>query len=211
MTEIDFNPRNGGGWVRAAQTDAGFYEQPTQKNPETFTNNIVERFEPQRDEPLKKIGLEIQNRSDNPLPKYEHPFDSGFDLRAFIEGDGENEKRFVQIFPMNTKLINTGLYMRIPRGYEGQIRTRSGLALKQQIVVTNSPGTIDADYRNEVGVILTNLGNKIAEIHNGDRIAQMVICPVADESKVVIVAAEGNVVDDNTERGLGGMGSTGIK
>ena len=132
------------------------------------------------------------------LPKYETSGSSGMDLAANIETD-------VNINPGKTAIIPTGLALSIPKGFEVQIRPRSGLAAKQKISVLNSPGTIDADYRGEIKVILINLGQELFKVEKGLRIAQMVVCP--------IVQAQLKEVDDlsETERGKGGFGSTGTK
>ena len=123
-------------------------------------------------------------------------FSSGFDIFA-------NNDDMISIAPMNTAIIPTGLTMEIPAGYEVQIRPRSGLAIKKNITVLNTPGTIDADYRGEVKIILTNFGKEPFEIHNGDRIAQMVInklpqCYLSEVDEL-----------NSTQRGAGGFGSTG--
>jgi dUTP pyrophosphatase len=132
------------------------------------------------------------------LPKYETSGSSGMDLAANIETD-------VNINPGKTAIIPTGLALSIPKGFEVQIRPRSGLAAKQKISVLNSPGTIDADYRGEIKVILINLGQELFKVEKGLRIAQMVVCP--------IVQATLKEVSDlsETERGKGGFGSTGAK
>lgn len=130
-------------------------------------------------------------------PRYESPGAAGMDLRAFLGGD-------VRIEPMGRARIPTGLFLEIPRGYEAQIRPRSGLAARQGITVLNAPGTIDSDYRGELEVILANFGEEGFSVKNGDRIAQMVVCPVA---RAQVVEAE---TLSDTERGSGGFGSTGI-
>ena len=132
------------------------------------------------------------------LPKYETIGSSGMDISANIETE-------IIIEPGNTAIIPTGLALSIPKGYEIQIRPRSGLAAKQKISVLNTPGTIDADYRGEIKVILINLGSSKFKIEKGLRIAQMVLCPV--------VQAQLEEVDDlnETKRGTGGFGSTGVK
>ena len=132
------------------------------------------------------------------LPKYETSGSSGMDLAANIETD-------VNINPGKTAIIPTGLALSIPKGFEVQIRPRSGLAARQKISVLNSPGTIDADYRGEIKVILINLGQELFKVEKGLRIAQMVVCP--------IVQATLKEVSDlsETERGKGGFGSTGAK
>lgn len=142
------------------------------------------------------MKIKVINRSGNSLPAYETAHSAGMDLRAFLESD-------VIIRPMERKLIGTGLFMEIPVGYEAQVRPRSGLALKSGITVLNSPGTIDADYRGEVGVILINLSEKDFVVKNGDRIAQMVI---AGHTKAVLTEVE-NL--EQTERGSGGFGHSG--
>ena len=146
----------------------------------------------------------VINKSPNVLPAYETEYSAGMDLRAW-HGEGTTEEDFVVLNPMERKLIHTGLYLALPKGCEGQVRPRSGLALKKGITVLNSPGTIDADYRGEVGVILINLSNEPFKIKNGERIAQLVIAKYE--------RAEFELVDtlDETERGNGGFGHTGTK
>lgn len=143
------------------------------------------------------MKLHIVNTSNNPLPAYETKNSAGMDLRAFLP-DGP-----VTLEPMRRILVPTGLYMEIPEGYEGQVRPRSGLALKSGITVLNTPGTIDADYRGQVGVILINLSDKPFVINNGDRIAQLIIakCEQMDAVQVEVLS--------ETERGAGGFGHTG--
>jgi len=132
-----------------------------------------------------------------PLPSYETADSAGMDLRAAVT-------EAVTIEPGKRALVPTGLKMALPRGYEAQIRPRSGLALKKGITLPNTPGTIDADYRGELGIILMNLGEEPFVIERGDRIAQMVVAPVT-------VATWIEVADlDETERGEGGFGSTGV-
>ena len=132
------------------------------------------------------------------LPKYETSGSSGLDLSA-------NIKTSVKIEPGKTTIIPTGISVSIPKNFEIQIRPRSGLAAKNQITVLNTPGTIDADYRGEIKVILINLSKETFVVENGARIAQMVVCPV--------IKAKLKEVDslDNTSRGSGGFGSTGMK
>lgn len=138
---------------------------------------------------IKRLSKEI------PLPKYETNGSSGMDLAANIE---------TIIEPGDTSIIPTGLAVSIPKGFEVQVRPRSGLAAKQKLTVLNTPGTIDSDYRGEVKIILFNLGTDNFVVENGDRIAQMVICP--------IIQAEFEEVEDlsNTVRGKDGFGSTGV-
>ncbi|MDR2103153.1 MAG: dUTP diphosphatase [Treponema sp.] len=131
------------------------------------------------------------------LPQYETEGASGMDLRALLFNE-------LIIPPLGRERIPTGLIMEIPPGYEGQIRPRSGLAARQGVTVLNSPGTIDADYRGEVEIILINLGNEPVTIHDGDRIAQLVIAPV---NRAVIVES---ALLSETKRGRGGFGSTGV-
>ena len=139
----------------------------------------------------------IVNQSSNPLPFYSTEHSAGMDLRAFLSES-------IVLKPLERALIPTGLYIEVPIGYEAQVRPRSGLAIKNGISVLNSPGTIDADYRGEVKVILINLSDEPFTIQNGDRIAQMVI---AKYEKI-----GWNLVEQlsDTERGAGGFGSSGI-
>ena len=143
------------------------------------------------------MKLTIVNKSDNALPAYETVNSAGMDLRAYLP-DGE-----LVIKPMQRTLVPTGLYMEIPVGYEGQVRPRSGLAIKSGITVLNSPGTIDADYRGEVKVILINLSDADFVIKSGDRIAQLVIAK-CEQMEIVKVETL-----SETERGSGGFGHTG--
>ena len=152
---------------------------------------------------LKKmeVNVKVYNESNNPLPSYETENAAGLDLRAYFK-DAES----IMLWPEERILINTGLYTELPEGYEAQVRPRSGLALKKGITVLNSPGTIDADYRNSIGVILVNHSNEVFEIKNGDRIAQLVINEVP-KIKWQNVSSREELSDTN--RGLGGFGSTG--
>ena len=143
------------------------------------------------------MKLNIVNKSNNALPSYETINSAGMDLRAYLP-DGE-----MVIKPMQRALVPTGLFMEIPVGYEGQVRPRSGLAIKSGITVLNSPGTIDADYRGEVKVILINLSDVDFVIKSGDRIAQLVIAK-CEQMEVVEVETL-----SKTERGAGGFGHTG--
>ncbi len=147
---------------------------------------------------MDKIVVKIVNKSANQLPSYSTPFSAGMDLRASLSAP-------VLLNPLERKLIPTGISIELPEGYECQIRPRSGLALKKGITVLNTPGTIDADYRGEIGVILVNLSAEPFVVENGERICQMV---VARHSTV-----EWQPVDvlSDTERGAGGFGHTGIK
>lgn len=135
---------------------------------------------------------------DLPLPRYMSPGASGMDLRAAVDGD-------LIIEPGRVKLVPTGLHIAVPLGYEAQIRPRSGLALKNRVTVLNTPGTVDSDYRAEVGVILANLGDQPLTVKRGMRIAQMVICRTHRAELVEVEEL------DETERDLGGFGSTGLQ
>jgi dUTP pyrophosphatase len=140
----------------------------------------------------------VINKSNNELPVYETIGSAGLDIRAFIE-------ETVTLKPFERKLIKTGLFIEIPLGYEAQVRPRSGFALKNGVTVLNSPGTIDADYRGEIGVILINLSQEDVEIHSGDRIAQLVFASVEQAEWIDVETLS------NTQRGEGGFGSTGKK
>ncbi len=144
------------------------------------------------------MKLKIVNTSDNPLPVYETSGSAGMDLRAQLQEP-------VMLKPLQRALIPTGLYIELPDGYEAQVRPRSGLALKKGVTVLNSPGTIDSDYRGEIKVIMINLSNETTVINTGERIAQMII---AKYEKVIL-----KEVDElnETERGEGGFGHTGVK
>lgn len=142
--------------------------------------------------------VKIINKSNNPLPKYATEKSAGLDIRAFLpEGS-------IRLEPMERRLVLTGLYVALPDGYEAQVRPRSGLALKHGITVLNSPGTVDADYRGEIGVILVNLGDKPFVIENGERIAQLVI---SEYTQVKFVEVDKL---DKTDRGEGGFGHSGV-
>ncbi|MBO4815308.1 MAG: dUTP diphosphatase [Muribaculaceae bacterium] len=144
------------------------------------------------------MKVKIVNRSTNALPSYSTEQSAGMDLRAWLQEP-------VTLQPLERKLIPTGVYIELPQGYECQIRPRSGLALKRGLTVLNTPGTIDADYRGEVCVILVNLGNEPQVIENGERVCQMV---VARHESVEWVPVE---TLDESERGAGGFGHTGTK
>ena len=143
------------------------------------------------------MTIDIINKSSNGLPKYETLFSAGMDLRA-------NLKESIILKPLQRKVIKTGLFISLPKGYEAQIRPRSGLAIKKGITVLNSPGTIDADYRGEIGVILINFSNSDFDIKSGDRIAQMVI------AKYQTISWKLTDSLDNSLRGDKGFGRTGI-
>ena len=144
------------------------------------------------------IEIKVINKGHHPLPQYATEQSAGMDLRANIDEQ-------IVIQPMQRLLIGTGLHIALPKGYEAQIRPRSGLALKHGITVLNSPGTIDADYRGEIGVLLINLSDKDFVIDDGERIAQMVIAR-HEQAQFALVEAL-----DETERGEGGYGHTGVK
>jgi dUTP pyrophosphatase len=143
-----------------------------------------------------KMVVKVINHSNNALPAYETALSAGMDVRASL-----NET--VTIKPFERKLIPTGLFLEIEPGYECQVRPRSGLALKKGITVLNSPGTIDADYRGEVGVVLVNVSNEDVHIETGERIAQLVFAPVIQAKWEIATEIS------TTERGSGGFGSTG--
>jgi dUTP pyrophosphatase len=142
------------------------------------------------------MTVRIINQSNNPLPQYETKGSSGMDIRA-------NLKEAVELKPLDRALISTGLFIELPHGYEAQIRPRSGLAIKHGITCLNSPGTIDADYRGEIKIILINLSSEIQSVQHGDRIAQMII------QKTEQVEWELAVELQETARSTGGFGSTG--
>ena len=147
---------------------------------------------------MEKITVNIINSSGNPLPAYETEGSAGMDLRAALDEP-------VVLAPLQRAMIPTGLRIALPQGYECQIRPRSGLAAKHGITVLNSPGTIDADYRGEIKVILVNLSNEPFTINPGERVCQMVISRYSRAEWVQVK------VLDETERGSGGFGHTGVK
>ena len=144
------------------------------------------------------MKIKVVNKSKHPLPNYATTQSAGMDLRANLDES-------ITLKPLDRTLVKTGIFMELPIGYEAQVRPRSGLAFKKGITVLNTPGTIDADYRGEVGVILVNLSNEDFVIEDGERVAQMVIAkheqPSWEEVEKLI----------ETERGVHGFGSTGIK
>ena len=144
------------------------------------------------------MKVKVVNKGRQPLPQYATPQSAGMDLRANLDEP-------ITLNPMERRLIPTGLYIALPEGYEAQVRPRSGLALKKGITVLYSPGTIDADYRGEVGVLLVNLSQEPFVVNDGERIAQMVI---ARHEQGEFVEVD---VLDETERGAGGYGHTGVK
>lgn len=144
------------------------------------------------------MQVKIINKSNNPLPRYESEQAAGMDIRCHIAQP-------ITLQPLERKLLPTGLYIELPVGYEAQIRPRSGLALKRGLTVLNTPGTIDADYRGEIGVILINLSNELQTIEPGERICQMVIAK-HEQPELLTVEVLGT-----TERGAGGFGHSGVK
>ena len=144
------------------------------------------------------MKIQVVNKGHQPLPAYATVQSAGMDLRAYIDES-------IVLKPLERRLIPTGLHIALPAGYEAQVRPRSGLALKKGITVLNSPGTVDADYRGEVGVLLINLSQEDFVVNDGERIAQMVI---ARHEQAEFVEVE---VLDETERGEGGYGHTGVK
>lgn len=149
-------------------------------------------------EAMQTVQVNIVNTSSNPLPQYATAGSAGMDIRANLSSP-------VNLLPMERSLISTGLFIELPEGYEAQIRPRSGMAIKQGITCLNSPGTVDADYRGELKIILINLSNTVQVINHGERIAQMVI---AKTEKAALVLVEQL---SNSQRGEGGFGHTGSK
>lgn len=147
---------------------------------------------------MKRVTVKVVNTGKQKLPKYQTPKSAGMDLRADIESS-------VEIKPMERALIPTGLHMQIPDGYEAQVRPRSGLALKNGITVLNTPGTLDGDFTGNVGVILINISTDKFTVEPGDRIAQLIISPIAQAQLVEVDKLE------ETERGNGGFGHSGVK
>ena len=144
------------------------------------------------------MEIKVINKGHQPLPQYATPQSAGMDLRANLEMP-------VTLCPMERRLIPTGLHIALPAGYEAQVRPRSGLALKKGITVLNSPGTIDADYRGEIGVLLINLSQEDFVVNDGERIAQIIIARHEQGTFVCVDAL------DETVRGTGGYGHTGVK
>lgn len=143
------------------------------------------------------MTIKIINKSKHSLPNYETSASAGMDLRANLDNA-------IILKPLERAIIKTGLFIALPNGYEAQVRPRSGLAAKNGITVLNAPGTIDADYRGEIGVILVNLSNEIFTINDGERIAQLIIAKYEQA-----IWEEVNLLED-TKRGKGGFGSTGV-
>ncbi len=147
---------------------------------------------------MTRMKIKVVNKGHQQLPAYATALSAGMDLRANIDAP-------IELKPMERKLIPTGLHIALPAGYEAQVRPRSGLALKHGITVLNAPGTIDADNRGELGALLENLSNEAFTINDGERIAQMVIA--RHEQATFVEVSE----LDDTERGAGGYGHTGVK
>ncbi len=145
---------------------------------------------------INHLKVKVVNQSPHPLPSYKTDLSAGMDLYAKLEEP-------VKLGSLERKLIPTGIFMELPAGFEAQVRPRSGLALKQGLSVLNSPGTIDADYRGEIGVILVNLSNEAVEVAPGDRIAQLVVARHENVSWMPVHDLE------DSKRGEGGFGSTG--
>jgi len=143
------------------------------------------------------MEIKVVNKGRQPLPQYATPQSAGMDLRANLDTP-------VTLRPLERRLIPTGLHIALPAGYEAQVRPRSGLALKKGITVLNSPGTIDADYRGEIGVLLINLSQEDFTVNDGERIAQMVVTR-HEQAELITVDKL-----DETERGEGGYGHTGV-
>jgi len=143
------------------------------------------------------MKVKIVNRSDNPIPQYQTSLSAGMDIHAWIEQD-------IVLVPLGRAMVPTGLFIELPEGFEAQVRPRSGLAAKHGITLLNSPGTIDADYRGEIKVIMVNLSNEDFRIKSGDRIAQMIISKHEKVEWQVVVEL------NDTDRESGGFGSTGI-
>ena len=142
------------------------------------------------------MKVRIVNNSRHPLPEYKTKASAGMDIRAYLSES-------IVLKPLERALIPTGLYIELPEGYEAQIRPRSGLALNEGLGVLNSPGTLDADYRGEIGVIVVNLSNQVITVEDGERICQMVINKIEQAEWVEVEEL------DDTERGKGGFGHTG--
>lgn len=185
-----------------------YFEEPV---PLTLVLDKIRKFG-------EKPKLRIYNKSTNNDPSYATSGDSGLDLRAWITLDdnptmGQCDSKSAPIYgielkPLERQLIHTGIYCEIPSGYEIQVRPKSGQALKKGLVVLNTPGTIDSNYRGELCVIVINLSNDNIIISNGEKIAQAVLCPVCHEGLVDIIKVD--EISTDTERGDGGFGHTGV-
>lgn len=178
---------------------SGFNESNGEFNIEDLVSNMGDLDDVLYDQSQGKLNLEYTNDSDNKEPEYAYKSDSGFDLRS-------TEEMWVQA--NDRKLIPTGLKFDIPDGYEIQVRSKSGLALKQGLMVLNSPGTVDSGYQGEVKVIIFNTTNERIKIEKGQKIAQAVLCPVVNGKWVELIEVK-QILDK--DRGENGFGSTGLK
>jgi dUTP pyrophosphatase len=194
LFDVDLMERMHAKILLLADPSSGYTQEDFDK--EFNTSKIVVDYD------SHKIKFGFVNESNNPDPEYATSGSSGFDLRANLESP-------VTIHPNSVKIIPTGLYFEIPENFEIQVRPRSGLAAKNGVTVLNTPGTVDADYRGEVKVILINHSEKAFVINHGDRIAQAVIASVI--SKNFVNLSKINKINTDTERGSGGFGSTGVK
>ena len=164
---------------------------------------------------LDNVTVKFENKSPHINPYYAKEGDSGFDLRAWIKEDDEgvrtdeNGNRYILMFPLERRLIRTGIKFELPQHCEAQVRPRSGCSLKVGLSVLNSPGTVDLCFRGEVSIIAVNVSNDTVTVTDGDRIAQCVICPALNSNHVHLEEVE--AVDTNTDRGEGGIGHTGTK
>ena len=147
---------------------------------------------------INNMNIKIINKSQHDLPNYETIASAGMDLRANISAA-------IALKPLERAIVKTGLFIELPIGYEAQVRPRSGLAAKKGVTVLNSPGTVDADYRGEIGVILVNLSNEVFVVENGERIAQLIIAKHERANWIEVQELT------ETSRGEGGFGSTGVK
>ena len=179
-----------------------YFEQLSKDSEKPFDFEEWYQINAPKVQEIQKIQVPFKNESNNPDPQYETAGSSGFDLRAKLESE--------EILEVGEfKIIPTGLFFEIPEGFEIQVRPRSGLAAKKGVTVLNTPGTIDADYRGELKVILINHGREAFLINNGDRIAQGVVATVT-ASKIISLSRV-DEINTNTDRGEGGFGSTGVK
>lgn len=183
-----------------SEDDDSISEEFAKEIENTF-NQVGELVMKKQQEDFSKLTLKFVNESNNPNPTFANEGDSGFDLRA-------NLTESITIGPLERALVPTGLFFELEKGFEIQVRPRSGLAVKNGISVVNTPGTVDSHYRGEVKAILINLSNENFTINHGDRIAQAVVCPVFGEGKVFIEQVD---TLSETNRGSGGFGSSGVK
>jgi len=181
--------------------DSEFLNEDTKRELEMALDLMNESMYPEQHK-SNRIEIKYINKSENENPVYAKEGDSGFDLRA-------NLKTPITLKPLERKLIDTGLIFELPKGYDMEIRSRSGLALKNGVMVLNSPGTIDLSYRGNIGVILINFGNEDFTINNGDRIAQGLIRWSLTDSNIDLIKV--NDISKDTVRGVNGFGHSGIK